>query len=179
MIAALSGVTAQAAEHKVTVCMESPEVGLTESSASARALASTMFARIGVTVKWRLGLRGCPPKSILIAWDDGTPPTLYPGALAWAQPYEGTQIRVFHDRITRNHGPAHVPIVMAHVLVHEITHLLQGISRHSRQGVMKSKWEQTDFTQMVWEPLTFTEEDVALIHQGLAGRAAGALAEWP
>jgi hypothetical protein len=28
--------------------------------------------------------------------------------------------------------------VLAHVLVHEITHILQGIDRHSESGVMKS-----------------------------------------
>ncbi len=178
-MAALTGVAAQAAERHVTVCMEAAQLGLAESNANARALASTMFARVGVTIKWRLGLRGCPPKSILIGLDDTTPPALYPGALAWAQPYEGTQIRIFNDRLARNHGPAHVPVVLAHVLVHEIAHLLQGISRHSNHGVMKSKWEKRDFMQMVWEPLTFTEEDVALIHRGLAGRAAGALTEWP
>src|SRR5207302_776444 len=109
---------------------------------------------------------------VLIGLNTHTPATLHPGALAWALPYEGTQIRVFNDRIAQNHGPAEVPIVLAHVLAHEITHVLQGINRHSDQGVMKAEWERSDIAQMLWEPLTFTDEDVILIHRGLAQRSA-------
>ena len=171
MMAALMGVVAHAADRNVTVCMEGGEARSAESS--ARALAATMFARVGVTIKWRLGLRGCSRQGIQVSLSEHTPTALYPDALAWAQPYEGTQIRVFSDRIAQTHGPAEAPIVLAHVLVHEITHVLQGVSRHSDQGVMKAQWEQRDFMLMRWEPLLFTDEDVHLIRQGLAHRAAG------
>jgi hypothetical protein len=61
---------------------------------------------------------------------------------------------------------------LAHVLAHEITHILQGVSRHSESGVMKATWDQRDFEKMAWKPLTFTERDVMLIHFGLEARAA-------
>jgi hypothetical protein len=172
LMAALTGVAAPTAERNVTVCMEGGEARPAESS--ARALASTMFARVGVTIKWRMGLGGCPRQGIQVTLRERTPAALYPDALARALPYEGTQIRVFSDRIAQTHGPAEVPVVLAHVLVHEITHLLQGVSRHSDQGVMKAQWEQRDFMLMRWEPLLFTDEDIHLIRQGLTQRGARA-----
>jgi hypothetical protein len=57
------------------------------------------------------------------------------------------------------------------VLAHEITHILQGISRHSASGVMKARWTINDFAGMSIHPLRFEEEDVDLIYEGLARRA--------
>jgi hypothetical protein len=65
-----------------------------------------------------------------------------------------------------------VPCLLAHVLVHEITHLLEGIDRHSESGVMKAHWSSDDTLEMAWKPLAFTEEDKYLIHRGLKLRAA-------
>ena len=55
-------------------------------------------------------------------------------------------------------------------LVHEITHVLQGIDRHSDSGVMKALWTAQDYFQMRVEALPFAPEDVELIHLGLASR---------
>ena len=71
--------------------------------------------------------------------------------------------------------PNQVHAVLAHVLVHEITHILQGLSRHSESGVMKARWDSQDFAQMSWKPLPFTAEDVDLIQRGLAARDARSL----
>jgi hypothetical protein len=59
-------------------------------------------------------------------------------------------------------------------MTHEITHILQGISRHSLTGVMKAHWDAHDFAQMAYQPLPFAPEDVDLIQQGLLTQAAGA-----
>jgi hypothetical protein len=53
-------------------------------------------------------------------------------------------------------------------MVHEITHLLQGVTRHSDTGVMKARWTGTDFGGMRVTPLPFTRQDVELIYSGLA-----------
>ena len=37
---------------------------------------------------------------------------------------------------------------------------------------MKAEWDAKDFDQMGWTPLAFTDEDVRLIHLGLATRAS-------
>ena len=132
----------------------------------AQNLAKEMFAAIGVRIEWRLGQPSIssPGGSIAIELVDNTPARLMPGALAYAKPYEGTHIQIFYDRIKR--GPYQTER-LAHVLVHEITHILQGIVRHSDSGVMKAKWTWEDERQMLDHPLSFTEADINLIHHGL------------
>jgi hypothetical protein len=85
--------------------------------------------------------------------------------------YEGTHVVVFPDRI-RQVDPYQMQCALAHVLVHEITHVLQGICRHSATGIMKARWDQRDYFEMSRKPLPFAEEDVALIYAGLRGRQA-------
>jgi hypothetical protein len=80
---------------------------------------------------------------------------------------------VFLDRIEEFECSA---IVLAHVLVHEITHVLQSIGRHSGSGVMKAEWSRRDYAEMRHRPLPFAAEDVDLIARALSsrtGRAAG------
>src|ERR1051326_1809003 len=88
------------AERKVVVCMESgAPVG---AELEAEALASKIFAGIGVAIQWRRGHRGCPSQAIVISLSFRTPNSLQPVALAYALPYEGAHIRVFYDRIARH-----------------------------------------------------------------------------
>jgi hypothetical protein len=99
-----------------------------------------------------------------------TPEDDHPGALAAARPFEGTHIRVFYDRVQSATLPARIPTLLAHVLVHEITHIVQGTDQHSRVGVMKARWEPEDYSQMARSLLDFTEEDLPGIRNGLAAR---------
>jgi hypothetical protein len=62
------------------------------------------------------------------------------------------------------------PCILQHVLVHEITHILEGVARHSETGVMKAKWTLGDFYDMQTKTLPFASEDVDLIYRGLAQR---------
>ena len=39
-------------------------------------------------------------------------------------------------------------MLLAHVLVHEITHVLEGVDRHTGQGVMKARWTEDDLALM-------------------------------
>jgi hypothetical protein len=155
------------AERTVTACMEVFD-GWT---LRAQWEATEMFAAIGVTLDWRHKSRDCPAGAILIKIIGRTPPALHPGALAYARPYEGTHICVFYDRIAESRDAPTATRVLAHVLVHEITHILEGINRHSDHGVMKAQWSQSDFCQMARKPLEFASEDVILIELGMAARA--------
>jgi hypothetical protein len=74
---------------------------------------------------------------------------------------------VFWDRIERQRRFAPPVVVLAHVLIHEITHMLQGVARHSESGVMKSQWTAEDQRAMASKPLPFTPLDVELIQHGL------------
>jgi hypothetical protein len=138
----------------------------------ARGVASGMFATAGVKINWRTG----QPKAyeaerpILIAITSNTPETFHRGALAYSHPFEGAHIRVFYDRVENAYRPRATAILLAHVLVHEITHVLEGTDRHSEQGVMKGQWTPDDLVQMVYKPLPFDSADVLLIREGVANR---------
>jgi hypothetical protein len=183
VLAAMAGLTAHASEPQsnghqtVTVCMES-EIGMGVTPL-AQLIASKMFAEIGVTIRWHPGLQGCPALGILVSLSDQTPETLHPGALAYAVPFEGTHIRIFYDRIVANYDHKLLSSLLAHVLVHEITHILQGDNGHSESGVMKAHWSGNDLSQMARKPLTFTGEDIRLIDRGLAARTARAVSLRP
>jgi hypothetical protein len=90
-------------------------------------------------------------------------------------PYEQTHIVVFYDRVVAAAHPIGVSSLLGHVLAHEIVHILQGLDRHSSTGVMKEKWDYRDYVEMQRRPLSFTNEDLQLIRQGLVNRASGRL----
>ena len=158
-----------AGERRVIVCME--HGADTFTAFRAQTIAAKMFAEIGVKIEWR-GQNSCPAGALRVSLSTSTPATLLPGALAYALPYEGTHIVIFYDRIQSAVEPGAVQCLLTHVLAHEITHILQGVNRHSASGVMKAHWEPDDFLRMKWTPLGFTEEDVTLIHQSLDAQAS-------
>jgi len=131
-----------------------------------------MFARAGVAIEWNPGWRPCPTDAIRIDFTSYTPADYMPGALGFAQPFEGVHIRIFLDRVQQAVTPGRVPCLLAHVLVHEITHILQGVNTHAAGGIMKPSWDQHDYAQMAWRPLPFTAGDIRLIQQGMKERAS-------
>jgi len=136
----------------------------------AEGLASSMFADIGVTLHWRLGNAPLSePGAIAIELLTNTPDMLLPGALAYALPYEGVHIRIFWDRIGSDRTRT---ALLAHVMVHEITHILQGVARHSDEGVMKARWTAEDRANLACKPLRFTPLDIDMIHKGMEARGA-------
>jgi hypothetical protein len=158
-------------DRRVTACIEGLDARSTSAVLMGRALASRMFAEIGVTIEWRRGFRDCPAQGILISLSSNTPEKLKRGALAYALPFEGRHIRVFIDRIRQSHPAPRVPQVIGHVLVHEITHILEGYPRHSQTGVMKARWTAEDFSLMAMKPLVFEAHDIDEIHHGMVWRA--------
>src|SRR5262249_53120356 len=120
-------------------------------------------------INWREGFRGCPAHAIRISYGE-RPREMALEALAYALPFERTHIQVYYNDVTIRF-PKHAPTVLAHVMVHELTHILQGLSRHSDSGIMKARWTQSDFNSMLTQPLPFTAEDVSLIYNGLAVRS--------
>jgi hypothetical protein len=158
-------------QRKVTVCAEHGTAG--PVAYTAQVLASTMFAKIGVQIDWRAA-NSCAGinNALAVTISDGTPANQLPGTLAYALPYEGTHIVVFYDRIKGQVDDSMVPRLLAHVLVHEITHILQGVGRHSASGIMKARFNETDHFRMKRKGLGFTKEDIDLIHIGMAWRQA-------
>ena len=136
----------------------------------AQVTASRMFAGIGVFLEWRSTHNCGQGPNIIIELRSSTPRDFQPGALAEAFPYEKTHIRMFYDRIQNSAEPAFLPRLLAHVLVHEITHMLEGVVRHSDSGVMKAHWDGKDYTAMDSKPLPFAAEDIQIIHAGILHR---------
>jgi hypothetical protein len=168
-------------ERRVTVYLPNGTVVPFVVMAHAEALASEMFGEIGVTLNLR---EVRPPASeieaIVIEFSDTTPAGFRPRAWAYALPFEGVHIRIFWDRLQLE---LHRQELLAHVMVHEITHILQGVDRHSAQGIMNAKWTDKERFALERRPLSFTEADVDLIHRGVdarrARRAGQALAAMP
>jgi hypothetical protein len=142
----------------------------------AEGLASRMFSTAGVGLDWHFAdaavcreLRQAD--TVRLDFVVNTPPGDHPGVLAYTRVYEGTHIVVLFDRIETTAGIFQTSSVLAHVMTHEITHVLQGVARHSEIGVMKAQWERKDLQRMIQHPLSFTSVDIELIQLGLAQRA--------
>jgi hypothetical protein len=175
MAAVAITVAISARADEVTVYVQGLSVVPAPALNRAQVLANEIFGGVGVKIDWRRGQpsrsRSRSEKPIVVEMITDTPRQLKPGALAFARPYEGVHIDVFCDRVRAATEPELTPNLLAHVLVHEITHILQGTCRHSDTGIMKARWTHTDYMEMGQKPLSFTEEDVQLITTGLAERA--------
>jgi hypothetical protein len=168
MMMAASGTAAYAGHSPKPLVTACTAMEYDVEFSQAKTETSLMFSRIGVDLEWHSATH-CPAGAIKISLSKDTPSDLKPGALAYALPYEGTHIVVFADRVYSNLATSHA-ILMGHVLAHEITHILEGCSRHSTAGLMKAYWNHGDFRQMKMGGMTFASEDIALIQAGLASR---------
>ena len=56
-----------------------------------------------------------------------------------------------------------MPEFLGNVLAHELTHALEGVARHSSEGLMKAVWSARDYDEMVRGPLPFAAEDLDLL----------------
>jgi hypothetical protein len=155
------------AARELTVCLTAPP---DREVFEARALATRMFGDIGVLLTWARQPGACPFTGVRMNFWMRTPTALSPGAFGRSFPAEGTRIDVFYDRVRAAAPGARLPSVLGHVLAHELAHLAQAVGRHSPEGVMKARWKARDLAGMAWQPLSFTTDDVALIHMGLATR---------
>jgi hypothetical protein len=157
-----AGASGQA--RNVTVCMDKiQDVRVKYATQTA----SKIFAGIGVAVDWRAGGQ-CPSDAIQVRISHATPENADHFVLAEARPYEGIHIVVFYERVKSLVEPIDVHRLLAYVLVHEITHIVQGVKRHSAAGIMKARWDRRDDAAMLKMELGFTKYDEDLIDAGLS-----------
>jgi hypothetical protein len=177
---ALASASTTKAAGKVRVCVSFSTYTTPFVLNRAEAITSRMFATVDVALEWHSAggaacLESQQTQTVVIDFATNTPPKQHPGALAYAQVYEAVHIVVFYDRIEKSaDGATQASTFLAHVMTHEITHLLQGLSRHSQTGLMKAHWDAHDFLQMAHAPLPFAPEDIDLIQYGLRNRGARA-----
>jgi hypothetical protein len=171
LLACMAHATAYGSEshHKLTACLriEIPDPHLI--SRLAQGLATRIFADVGIPLDWS----ACEPANessqtpiIVVQLVSGKREGLMSGVLGSAMPYR-SQIVIFFDRIeTMQDAWA----VLGHVMVHEITHIIQGVARHSDTGLMKPHWSSDDLREMRYKPLPFTQEDLVLLYSALSIR---------
>lgn len=184
MMAALAAAPAALAETggpgAVTVCVDA----LTHTSASAGAgyavrLAAAIFGDAGVSVRWTYGRR-CPADraAIRISFESGRPDSFKPEAIAYAflegGHIEGSQIVVMTDRVKRFADKKVMGDgndALACVMAHEVGHILEGIARHSKAGIMKAVFDDEDAYRIMRRTLQFDAYDVELMQNGIARRS--------
>jgi hypothetical protein len=107
-------------------------------------------------VRWRSGTVGANGADeacgtpIVLQIDSAAYSRASSHALAYATPYvkSGTCIHVFMDRVAKGRNLSFETALLAHVLAHEITHVLQQTEHHSSDGVMKAVWSSDDYASM-------------------------------
>lgn len=159
---------ARAAEApRVSVQMdEDPNLSLLDKQL-VRRLVERMYDEIGVTIRWERSRKTKYSAPIKIELRSQTPPEFMPRALAYAMPYEGTHIVVFYDRIAPKVDSAYF---LAHVIAHEIGHILEGFAGHARVGIMKAEWTAEEQAQMRRKSLGFAPLNAERIQHGAADR---------
>jgi hypothetical protein len=157
----------------VTVYVTGAELLSRSEDREVRSTVSRMLAPAGVRIVWLEG----EPKSegavspvihVRFVWKPLD--THSTRALAYTMPFAGgvKTITVLCERIRRFAvGSRREPPIMAHVLAHELGHVLQVTDRHTETGVMKAGWSERDFSIMMKTGLEFTVTDVELIRGGL------------
>ncbi len=153
---------------------------------TAKSILSSLFAEIGVPIRWHSGVRDPEPAGthipVQVRFADAAAvkrtrvridcPS--EAALACSWPFDvgdGTKVVVMYERIrVRGRGARFFASLLAHVIAHEVAHVLEAQNLHSEDGVMKKQWSPLDFYQMSVSQLSFTEGDVELIQAGLDWR---------
>jgi len=140
--------------------------------ARAKFLSSRMFATAGVSIDWRradsTACRAGDAISLTVNFSVDTPDDFHPNAMGYASPMEGVHVAILFDRIERAAAdPKRLSAILAHVMTHEITHMIEGVSRHSETGLMKARWDARELASMALEPMPFAPEDLELIQLGM------------
>jgi hypothetical protein len=175
MLLAVAGAPAADAGTRVALCLETRVLASHFIVERAKATTARIFSEVGLEMEWVPRQRCEEPGVIRIELDGEAPKSADPKAMAYARPFAsgGVGIHVFYDRVLANY-PERPWHLLGQVMAHEITHVLQGISRHSDSGLMKACWGMKDYYAMRNRPLPFTAEDIELLHLGLARSARGA-----
>src|SRR5262249_27415941 len=121
----------------VTVCVGRAADNAPDSM--VREEVSKIFSVIPARIVWKKSVCDATD-AIHIRLTGVSPPKLMPAALASARPYQENYIEIFYDRICAMAQREARPQLLAYVLAHEITHILQGVARHSETGIMKANW---------------------------------------
>ncbi len=176
-----AGDCSRGAEPAVKVYLENAVIVPASVLSRAEMTVTRIFEGVGVRVVFKNGAphrsfhaRGCAPvAAIEVRLDSDAPADRSPRALAYAMLHgrAGPRIHIFYDRIRSIHEGSLTSTLLGHVLAHEIAHVLEGVSHHSSQGLLKARWDELDYAAMAASPLRFTPEDAGLLRLSLRSMA--------
>jgi len=93
--------------------------------------------------------------------------------LAYSHPFApgGVNVTVFLDRVEAAALQQRRPmsLLLAHVIAHEIGHVLLRSTEHSKGGLMSSHWNEHEFSLMPIGALLFSREQSRQIRRSLTG----------
>ena len=174
--ACISGQSRLPADVTISIDELTAVNGLQMARSVSRARA--MFAAIGIRMEWAHretwrhaelikcdASRGVPIRVRLVGYVRGGKPDV----MGVANPYAvGEKIIVIrYDLVEAAESAPIREALMAHVLVHEITHVLQGIAHHDQTGIMEKHWSPSEIAEMPKIAMSFTPAGVELIQMGL------------
>ena len=156
----------------VTVLMNGDAIVPNPVSYPAKTQVTRIFTAIGVRLVWQSKeSQAASPFRIHAKFTTSIPKSSHPGALAYAEPFNGNPvITVMYDRIlaTAAGRPRLVSALLAHVLAHEIGHILLATDSHANTGIMKALWSNADYEEMERTPMLFEPEDEDSIRKRIA-----------
>jgi Zn-dependent protease with chaperone function len=138
--------------------------------------AGWIFSRTGIHVNWmecplsnvasqNRGMCDGPAPMMLLRILPRAPDAFSGEAMGFGLPVPegGIHAAVFYSRVARLSTSATAPVeqVLAHVIAHEIGHLLLGSNRHSIKGIMRGRWEYSDIRLAIARSLFFTPEEAS------------------
>ena len=140
----------------------------------AKRVATTAFATAGIEVRWVTGKRLGEPQKVAagemrtVVFEGPAPAHFAPLALAVTYVGRGSysDVHIFYKRVAglgTGFGDRLLPELLGNVLAHELTHALEGVMRHSNEGLMKAVWSGRDYDKMFRGPLPFAAEDLDLL----------------
>ncbi len=177
-ITLLAAVSVAAEECAVNVSLGSANLANAATLIKAKTVAAEVFGGIGVGLGW--SAKGIPDNRrcvirIKALLEISSSFHEHPDSLAYATVgvRADREVHIFIDRVAAMVPESSFGILLGHVLAHEITHVLEGVPRHSERGLMKARWGRSDLQRLVDHPLRFDLVDQALIHAALADAASG------
>ena len=66
--------------------------------------------------------------------------------------------------------PSLLPVILGHLVAHEIGHLLLGPDGHSGRGIMRAPWEEADLQRALQVGLHFTSDEAVRIRANVKAR---------
>lgn len=75
---------------------------------------------------------------------------------------QGAYSDVFYDSVEKLHEDCHIDIatLLAHVIAHEVGHLLLGQHAHTELGIMRPKWQGEELRSLAMGGLLFTPSQI-------------------